>query len=86
MTDQTNLSEPDDREIGVQPLVMRLTVDVTFDHVIGQSATSSDRDERAWFNELINGPELFIHSNEVGCTIGELRVVSIDNVEAIPSA
>lgn len=64
----------------VQPVVMRLVVDLTVDESFAVCKNSDDKSERDWFyKDLLGDPELLLHSNLVGETIATVKVVRVES-------
>jgi len=63
---------------------LRLTVELEYDD---SSWHGNDDDSVSWFRDCIlmqnidNSGELLLHSNEVGDTVGEVKVLTIVDVE-----
>jgi hypothetical protein len=74
------MSKPNDDDAApLQGIVMRLVVDLSVDEAFAICKNSDDKSERDWFHEdLLGDPELFLHSNLVGETIGTVKVVSVE--------
>ena len=64
----------------VHAVVMRLVVELTVDESFAVSKNSDDESERDWFHDdLLGDPELLLHSNLVGETIGTVKVVRVES-------
>ena len=71
MTKQKNAGSDSANDV-----VMRLVVDLTLDESFASCKNSDDQSERDWFNDdLLGDPQLILHSNVVGDTIGTVKVV-----------
>ena len=54
---------------------LTLTIELTFDE---NAMHGNDQEEREWFyNTILLGEELILHSNEIGDTVGTVKVLSI---------
>jgi len=73
-------SKTDADRAPVDAVVMRLVIELTVDDAFAVCKESEDESERDWFNdELLGDPELFLHSNLVGETIGTVKIVRIES-------
>lgn len=72
--EETGESDP------VQAVVMRLVVELTVDDSYAVCKESDDKSERDWFHDdLLGDPQLLLHSNLVGDTIGTIKVVGVES-------
>ena len=54
---------------------LTLTIELTFD---ANAMHGDDPEEREWFfDTILLGEELILHSNEIGDTVGTVKVLSI---------
>lgn len=58
---------------------MRLIIELTVEPCLLECKNSTDQSERDWFyDDLLGDPELILHSNLIGDTLGEVKVIKIE--------
>lgn len=64
----------------VHEVVMRLVIDLTVDESFAVCKNSEDKSERDWFHDdLLGDPELLLHSNLIGESVGTVKVVQVES-------
>ena len=54
---------------------IRVTAEITYDDTIMYS--EDDEESKKWFDGILKGDGNLFHSNEIGDTLGEIKILSI---------
>ena len=56
---------------------LKMTIELTYDAEIMHGG-NKDKESKEWFfNQILKGDNLILHSNEIGDEVGEVKIIKI---------